>query len=57
MFPAKKGVAYSGKHKLSGADRKKLRRTLEKKLPSVDDALLESILPVKGASRGWTSRQ
>lgn len=48
MFPVKKGVSYSGKHKLSGSDRKKLRKGLERKLPKCTDEQLDEMLPSKG---------
>jgi len=44
----KKGVSYSGKHKLSGSDRKKLRKGLERKLPKCTDEQLDEMLPSKG---------
>jgi translation initiation factor 2D len=44
----KKSVSYVGKHKLSGADQKKLRRSLAVKLPKASDEDLQAILPSKG---------
>ncbi|KAK3238247.1 hypothetical protein CYMTET_51727 [Cymbomonas tetramitiformis] len=44
----KKQVTYSKQNKLSGADRKKVRRNLKEKLPTATDDDLDAILPAKG---------
>eukprot|EP00976_Prorocentrum_cordatum_P046153 932386-Prorocentrum_minimum.AAC.2 len=44
----KKNVSYAGKHKLSGADQKKLRKNLAAKLPRATEEDLQAILPLKG---------
>jgi translation initiation factor 2D len=44
----KKACPVHSSHRLSGADRKKLRRSIREKFPSASDEDLDTILPAKG---------
>ena len=52
----KKACPVHSSHRLSGADRKKLRRAMRDKFPTASEEDLDTILPAKGAAEVSVSK-